>query len=140
MEPIRTYTEDIKTLISEAKLQEALQKAQALLKGSEQYQALILRTAQYQELTKSIIKGTIDYSTQQREKARIGEALLFMLTELENGSKYNPSLKEEVEAFLASQKAATSTTTTITGNQNIVVHDNKDTEINISFGKKEEEV
>ena len=138
MSDIQTHIEEIRHLITEASLGEALQKADALLKGSEQYRALLIRTAQHNQLIQDMIKGTIDYNTRQLQQAQIQDALLLMLTELENGSHYNLSLKEEIEALLASSEPS-SGNTTISGNQNIIIKGTTNSEIKINQGGKDKE-
>ncbi|MEM6766962.1 MAG: hypothetical protein AAF655_18645 [Bacteroidota bacterium] len=138
MSDIQTHIKEIRHLITEASLGEALEKADALLKGSEQYRTLLIRTAQHNQLVQDMIKGTIDYSTRQLQQAQIQDALLLMLSELENGSHYNPSLKAEIEALLASPEPS-SGNTTITGNHNIIIKGVSDSEIKINQGGKEKE-
>lgn len=97
---IQTFSKQIMQLIADGKLSEAVKYMQDLLQHSALFSEMIVQSARYNEVIKSIRMGTLTEEQANAEKNKIRYALLDMLRELEEGSETIPSLNTEIRSFL----------------------------------------
>ena len=136
----KTYAKQILQLIMDNKLKEAISALQGLLKGSSTFTSLIMQSARYNEVMKSIKDGTINLEDAKVEKNRITYALIDMTRELETQLDSNAALQQEVEAHLDSGGAThIHNEMHVTGNHNISIQGVEGSNISIGSPSKKEE-
>ena len=136
----KTYAKQILQLIMDNKLKEAISALQGLLKCSSTFTSLIMQSARYNEVMKSIKDGTINLEDAKVEKNRITYALIDMTRELETQLDSNAALQQEVEAHLDSGGAThIHNEMHVTGNHNISIQGVEGSNISIGSPSKKEE-
>jgi thioredoxin-like negative regulator of GroEL len=86
----------IRDLIANNQLEQALSTIRALLEHSPQLNEAILNMARFQELRQQIRKGAIDHEEATLTKNQITLASLDLLTEIEKQTQ-KPEIEEEVQ-------------------------------------------
>lgn len=79
--------DEIRSLVGQNKIKEALESLQELLIHSKLKNEIILTTSRFKELQESIRKGIIKYEDSSTEKNKIKNSLLEILTEIEDTYK-----------------------------------------------------
>ena len=135
MPSIDQFSEEIMQLIAKDKLKEAINELKKLLDESPRLKKdVIIQSARYNEMMKSIHNGTINTEDASVEKNKIRFALMNMLQEMEEGSANNKEVKSEIERFLKEREGQQVNQATISGDHNINAQDVSGSSINIQIG------
>lgn len=103
MKSNQDFIAQIRELIANDYLEEAIEAVQNLLKESPKLDKVILQAARYNDLMNSIHDGTLNYENTSTEKNKIRAATLEILRNIENGINQNKEVYQEVEKFLTGQ-------------------------------------
>jgi len=133
MEKLHQYIDQVRALISNNKIREAIAEMQQLLKGSPAFDEIILQSSRYNDVMKSIRMGKVSHEVNSVELRQIDYALVDMLRELEDNYKTNSALQLEVNDFWKKEETTTEggNSIIIEGDNNTVFQDIKGSNINI---------
>lgn len=93
----KTYTKQLRQLITNDDLLAAFQKLQELLEGTPLLKKALIQNARFTNLTHQIHSGTITYDNANVTQNQIRASLLDIISEIENPKQYIPEIQKEIE-------------------------------------------
>ncbi|MEL6143341.1 MAG: hypothetical protein AAFU67_17190 [Bacteroidota bacterium] len=91
------YLTQIRKLVAEDRLEQALHRLQHLLKESSHMDTLLIQSARYSALRTHIQRGTLETEKVAVERNRLIASVLDLLNELESRIDNEPDLQEDLE-------------------------------------------
>lgn len=98
---INHFSERIGELISQNKIQQAIQEMSSLLKASPRLNELVMQSGRYQKLKHQIRTGTINYDDAEVTNNKIMMALLDLSNEVGEYSTQNETIATETRGALS---------------------------------------
>lgn len=121
---INNYLEQVGALVGQDKLPEAINLLHKLLKNTPKLDEVIIQSSRYNDISKQIRMGTVDFSQANLTKNQIRFAILELSTEIEDAVSTNPQIKGEVSGYARQWQAETANIQTHSGTGNIIGRDN----------------
>ncbi len=135
MKDIPSFAKHIMQLIAKDEMKKAIEEAQNLLKDSPLFYELMLQSARYSDIMKSIRMGTIDDGQANITKNKIRYALIDMLRDMEESGETNEKIQSEVQSYLQKRESVTNNSANITGDGNFNIQGLSGSQVNINIGK-----
>ncbi|MEO1261442.1 MAG: NB-ARC domain-containing protein, partial [Bacteroidota bacterium] len=95
MPPIHPYFKNIRQLIGDGQMEEAIRQLKVLLANSPKLNEALLHSGRWNDVLQQIRKGTVTHEDANVTKNQIREALLQFIQEIEN-QQQEPTLRQEL--------------------------------------------
>ncbi len=132
MDKINEYIDEIMDMIAENKMKEAMLELKDLLKGSPEFDKVILMSSRFNDVINEVRLGTVDFENAKVEKNQIRFALIKIVNELYDNKDLNPKLVNDVNKFI-DERAAKINTVNIQGDGNINLQDLSGSNISLNI-------